>query len=71
MAYVSSECFKVSIIPHTGEETTLLTKKVGDIVNIECDIVGKYIEKFINNKNEKNTKQDSISEKFLLENGFF
>lgn len=71
VAYVSSECFKVSIIPHTGEETTLLTKKVGDIVNIECDIVGKYIEKFINNKNEKNTKQDSISEKFLLENGFF
>ena len=71
VAYVSSECFKVSIIPHTGEETTLLAKKVGDIVNIECDIVGKYIEKFINNKNEKNTKQDSISEKFLLENGFF
>ena len=37
--------FSVSIIPHTGSETTLLDKRAGDIVNLECDIIGKYIEK--------------------------
>lgn len=71
VAYVSSECFKVSIIPHTGDETTLLSKKVGDIVNLECDIIGKYIEKFINHDVNKCRKENSISESFLMENGFF
>ena len=71
VAYVSSECFKVSIIPHTGDETTLLSKKVGDIVNLECDIIGKYIEKFINHDVNKRRKENSISESFLMENGFF
>lgn len=40
--------FSVALIPHTGEETTLLMKKVGDIVNIEYDYVGKYIEQLMN-----------------------
>lgn len=39
--------FKVSVIPHTGEETTLLSRKPGDLVNLENDIVGKYIEKLM------------------------
>ncbi len=39
--------FSVSVIPHTGEETTLLKKKAGDPVNLENDIVGKYIQKFV------------------------
>ena len=39
--------FSVSVIPHTGEETTLLKKKAGDAVNLENDIVGKYIQKFV------------------------
>lgn len=43
VAYVDDALFKVSIIPHTGSETTLLHKKPGDIVNLENDIVGKYI----------------------------
>jgi riboflavin synthase len=47
VAYVDETCFKVSIIPHTGEETTLLSRKAGDIVNLENDIVAKYIEKLI------------------------
>ena len=40
--------FKVSIIPHTGEETTLLRRRPGDIVNLENDVVGKYVERLLN-----------------------
>lgn len=47
VAYVDEKVFKVSIIPHTGEETTLLTKKQGDVVNLENDVVGKYVEKLL------------------------
>ncbi len=46
VAYVDETVFKVSIIPHTKDITTLLRKKVGDIVNLECDMIGKYIEKY-------------------------
>ena len=47
VAYVDDRCFKVSLIPHTASNTTLLAKKAGDIVNLENDIVGKYIDKFL------------------------
>lgn len=39
--------FQVSVIPHTGEETTLLKKDTGDQVNLENDIIGKYVEKLL------------------------
>ena len=71
VAYVDSECFKVSIIPHTGEETILLDKKVGDTVNIECDLVGKYVEKLLGiNDVNKRSEKSSINEEFLRDNGF-
>lgn len=47
VAFVDDRCFKVSVIPHTGEETTLLGRSPGDIVNLENDIVGKYVEKLL------------------------
>lgn len=47
VAYVDDVCFKVSLIPHTGVNTTLLDKKAGDIVNLENDVVGKYVEKLL------------------------
>ncbi|MER2026382.1 MAG: riboflavin synthase [Lachnospiraceae bacterium] len=47
VAYVDENAFKVSVIPHTAAETTLLSKKAGDIVNLENDIVGKYVEKLM------------------------
>lgn len=70
VAYVDEEKFKVSIIPHTGEETTLLKKQIGDEVNLECDVIGKYVEKLLgfNNENQKNKK--SLSMDFFIENGF-
>ncbi len=60
VAYVDDEVFKVSIIPHTANETTLLTKNKGDKVNLENDIVGKYIEKLMKyNKQDTNIKPKS------------
>ncbi len=71
VAYVDESCFKVSIIPHTASETTLLTKKVGDVVNLENDVVGKYVEKLLGYKDEKESKHSGgISEDFLIKNGF-
>jgi len=47
VASVSRTGFRVSVIPHTGIKTTLLLMKTGDAVNLECDIIGKYIEKLL------------------------
>jgi riboflavin synthase len=69
VAYVDNKAFKVSIIPLTRDETTLLSKKVGDEVNLECDMVGKYIERFtMFNKDNDNRRE--INMDFLKENGF-
>ena len=71
LAYVDDECFKVSVIPHTGEETILLQKKPGDTVNLECDLIGKYVEKLLLHKpEEKTAKSSSLDMNFLRENGF-
>lgn len=50
--------FIVTIIPHTGIKTTLLNKKAGDMVNLECDYLGKFVEQLINKSNEKLTMKD-------------
>ena len=68
VAYVDDKCFKVSIIPHTGGETTLLEKRVGDAVNLECDIIAKYVEKLI--QPQENIQKSGITYEFLAENGF-
>lgn len=64
VANVTNDKFTVSIIPHTAKETTLLDKNIGDKINIECDVIGKYIEKFMS-KNKS-----GITLEFLKENGF-
>lgn len=69
VAKAENEYFAVSIIPHTGKETTLLDKNVGDIVNLETDIIGKYVENLLNKAKPKENKKD-ISLDFLAENGF-
>lgn len=71
VSYVDDEVFKVSIIPHTGEETILLSKTIGENVNIECDLVGKYIERLLGFKSkEDGVKKTSLTEDFLKQNGF-
>lgn len=61
--------FQVSLIPHTAHLTTLGFKKVGDTVNLEADIVGKYIEKLMDFYGNKN-RESKISMDFLAEHGF-
>lgn len=56
--------FAVAIIPHTLENTNLKYLKTGDLVNIETDILGRYVEKFLS------TQNNNITEDFLKENGF-
>lgn len=65
VAKVDRSVFYVSVIPHTLENTILLRKKTGDIVNLENDIVGKYIKSFTD-KNSNST----LCESFLKNNGF-
>ena len=65
VAKVDRSAFYVSVIPHTLENTILLRKKAGDIVNLENDIVGKYIKSFTD-KNSNST----LCESFLKNNGF-
>lgn len=69
VAYVDNKSFKVSIIPHTQSETIMQYKKAGDIVNIECDIIGKYVESLLKFDNNS-TKNKGITMDFLIENGF-
>ena len=47
VARVDEKSFAVSVIPHTGANTTLLEKKPGDTVNLETDMIGKYVEKLL------------------------
>lgn len=70
VAYVDDKQFKVSIIPLTQDDTTLVFKKIGSLVNLECDMTAKYIEKFMFYK-EDEKKGSNISMDFLKENGFF
>ena len=69
VAYVDDICFKVSIIPHTSQQTTLLAKGVGNTVNLECDVIAKYVEKLMGFKAD-NSKEDNITEEMLIEYGF-
>jgi riboflavin synthase len=48
VAKVSKKGFRIWIIPHTFEVTALRERKVGDFVNLEADLIGKYVEKFVN-----------------------
>ncbi len=69
VAMVDDTQFKVSIIPHTRQVTTLLRKKTGDMVNLECDMIGKYVEKLIFHKEKQENRKD-ISIGFLTQTGF-
>lgn len=69
VAYVDERVFKVSIIPHTKDVTTLLKKSPGDAVNLECDMIGKYIERFLTFK-ESPASKIGVDMDFLRENGF-
>lgn len=77
VAEVGPSYFKVSIIPHTASVTTLGERKPGDSVNLENDIIGKYVEKLLYSGGSANDAQGradagsgNISLEFLRQNGF-
>lgn len=71
VANVDDTAFEVSIIPHTLEVTALGEKDVGDALNLECDMVGKYIEKWCDRMFQDDKQKDSgLSLDFFKKYGF-
>lgn len=70
VAALDSDSFQVSIIPHTGSETILLGKKAGDVVNLENDIIGKYVQRLLTNPAPEEAPESKVTWEFLAENGF-
>lgn len=72
---VTDRDLAVSIIPHTLAQTVLADKKPGDKVNLECDVLGKYVERLLAHREEpqdsrRGRKSGGVTEAFLAENGF-
>ena len=63
---VKEKSFTVSVIPFTLQNTTLGTKRVGDLVNIETELIGKYVERILTSKKDKAV----ITEKWLKQKGW-
>jgi riboflavin synthase len=64
---VSGEGFSVNIIPHTTKETNLQYRKPGDEVNIETDVLGKYVERLLSGKSDR---EGGMTMELLAKNGF-
>jgi len=70
----ASRDFSVQIIPHTADVTTIGMKQIGDPVNIETDMIGKYVERFVRgapeDKGQKTSESSGIDLEFLSKSGF-
>lgn len=69
VASVEADRFSVSLIPHTAAVTILGEKRPGDVVNLETDIIGKYVERLMQPKHPVQP-QNKITLEFLAQNGF-
>ena len=68
---VDTGSFQVSIIPHTQQETTLVHKRVGETVNLENDVLAKYVEKLLHlERVVPEEKRTGLTLDFLSANGF-
>lgn len=67
---VGKDSFRVGIIPHTGGHTALLDRPKGYACNLETDVIGKYIQKFLAKNTEPTPKKSTLTMDFLRENGF-
>lgn len=70
VAAVGESDFKVSVIPHTGGETTLLKKKAGNTINIENDVIAKYVDRLLNFKDSYPSEGGVITMDFLRKYDF-
>ena len=69
VAQVWKDRFSVSVIPHTQQQTVLKERTKGDFVNLETDIIGKYVEKLLRPAEEPQ-KDSGITKEFLIKYGF-
>lgn len=71
---VTEDQFSISCIPHTFAVTTLHAKQVGDVVNLECDMVAKYIERLLlwqgDRSEEKSADKPGLTKEILEQHGF-
>ena len=69
VAQVGQDWFSVSVIPHTASATVLGQRRAGDRVNLECDIIGKYVEKLLRPARDRPPEGEGITLEFLAQNG--
>ena len=69
VASAAGNRFAIALIPHSADATILGRKRVGDAVNIECDVIGKYVEKLLGGMPDAPRQRD-ISLDFLQQHGF-
>lgn len=69
VASLSTDFFCVSVIPHTAKVTTLGMRKIGDTVNLENDIIGKYVEKFLM-PTAPTSQKNTFTREWLLQHGY-
>ena len=63
--------FSVTIVPFTSQRTTIARKRVGDRVNVETDIIGKYVQRFLSGQNrEERASKSGLDMEFLAKHGF-
>ena len=70
VASTTQDSFSVAVIPHTERSTTHLTKSQGETVNLECDMIGKYVERFIARMQKNEPQRCAITEECLSKAGF-
>ena len=70
VAEIEGSNFSAAVLPYTAQATTLGTKKIGDPVNLEIDLIAKYVEKFLRQTGRGPAKSSRIDADFLAEHGF-
>lgn len=70
IAQLTKDAFCVSIIPHSLKHTILSQKRVGDIVNLEMDCIGKYVERLLDSDFAPSQKQSALTKDFLTKFGY-
>lgn len=70
VAGLGGDWFEVAIIPHTWRETILRDLKSGDLVNLEVDVLAKYVERLMLNKEEPATISSNLTLEYLIERGY-
>ena len=69
VASLTNKAFEVALIPHTLENTNLSTRQIGDDVNLECDVLAKYVESMLKERKNRPAKSQ-LTEEYLKERGF-